>query len=105
MLNYAVSQSRREIGVRLALGALPSQIRHLFLSLGLRLVAIGSLLGIAGALLARRVMQGILYDVPALPIGDIGVAAALLLIVSIAACLVPAWRASRVHPVEALRSE
>ncbi len=65
VLSYSVSQRRREIGVRMALGAQPSQIRAQFLSLALRLLAVGSILGIFGAWLAGSAMQTVLFHVPA----------------------------------------
>ncbi|MEJ7617864.1 MAG: FtsX-like permease family protein, partial [Pyrinomonadaceae bacterium] len=66
VLSYAVAQRRREIGIRMALGALPAQIGRQFLSLGLRLLALGTILGVIGAWLAGRAMQSILFGVPAL---------------------------------------
>jgi ABC-type antimicrobial peptide transport system permease subunit len=105
VLAYAVSQRRREIGVRLALGAQPRQIFTQFLSIGAKLVIVGSILGCIGGLLTGRALAGLLYGVgPADPEVYFGIAA-LLALVAIAACLVPAINASRVSPMEALRSE
>ncbi len=105
VLAYAVSQRRREIGVRLALGAQPRQIFTQFLSIGAKLVIVGSILGWIGGLLTGRALAGLLYGVgPADPEVYLGIAA-LLALVAIAACLVPAINASRVSPMEALRSE
>jgi predicted permease len=105
VLAYAVAQRRREIGVRMALGALPQQILGQFLCLGARLVAIGCLLGGIGGWLTGRAMAGLLFDVGSLHPGVFGATAALLALVAMAACLVPALRAARVPPMEALRSE
>jgi predicted permease len=105
VLAYAVSQRRREIGVRMALGALPGQIGWQFLALGLRLLACGTVLGVLGAWLAGRAMQSVLFATPALPLATVAGAAAVLAAVSLAACLLPTLRASRVDPMEALRSE
>ena len=66
-LSYAVAQRRREIGIRMALGAQREQIGTQFLSLGLRLLAAGTILGLIGAWLAGRAMQSVLFDVPTLP--------------------------------------
>jgi predicted permease len=105
VLSYAVAQRRREIGVRIALGALPGQIRKQFLFLGLRLLALGTILGLIGAALAGRAMQRILFDVPALHPATLVATALVLTTVSLAACLLPTLRASRVDPMEALRAE
>jgi len=105
VLAYAVSQRRREIGVRMALGALPRQIGRQFLSLGLRLLVVGTALGMLGAWAAGRAMQGILFNVPSLHAGTLFGTVLVMGIVSLVACLLPAWRASRVDPMEALRTE
>lgn len=105
VLAYAVEQRRREIGVRMALGALPNQILSQFLFLGTRLVVAGSLLGAIGGWLTGRAMSKLLFGVgsahPAVFVGT----AAVLALVSLAACLAPAVRAARVPPMEALRAE
>jgi predicted permease len=105
VLAYAVGQRRREIGVRMALGALPQQVLGQFLGLGARLVAIGCLLGAVGGWLTGRAMADLLYGVGSLDIGVFAATAALLAGVSLAACLVPAMRAARVPPMVALRSD
>jgi predicted permease len=105
VLSYAVAQRRREIGVRMALGAMPGQITGQFLGLGLRLMVLGTVLGLGGAWLAGRAIQGVLHDVPPLHLASLTATAALLGLVSLAACLLPALRASRVDPMETLRNE
>lgn len=105
VLSYAVEQRRREIGVRMALGALPSQILSQFLCLGMRLLAMGTVLGAAGAWIAGSAMRGILYDVPALPLATLAVTALVMSVASLAACLIPSRRAARISPMEALSSE
>ena len=102
VLAYAVSQRRREIGVRMALGGRPTQIVRQFLSLGLRLLGAGTVLGVAGAWTAERAMQGVLFGVPALPVPMLVGTCAVLAAVSLAACWLPARRAMRVDPIEAL---
>jgi hypothetical protein len=105
VLAYAVAQRRREIGVRMALGALPRQILGQFLSLGAKLVALGSILGAIGAWLTGRAMAGVLFGVgPVHPLVFAGTAL-ILGAVAMAACLVPAVRASKVPPMVALRSD
>jgi predicted lysophospholipase L1 biosynthesis ABC-type transport system permease subunit len=105
VLAYAVAQRRREIGVRMALGALPQQIRMQFLSIGVRLVLVGSALGAVGGWLTGRAMQGLLFGVGAAQPSVFVATAAVLASVAMAACLLPAVRAARVPPMEALRSE
>jgi predicted permease len=105
VLAYAVSQRRREIGVRLALGAQPRQIFMQFISIGARLVIVGSMLGCIGGWMIGRAMAGLLYGVGSDdPIVYFGIAA-LLALVALAACIVPAINAARVPPMEALRAE
>jgi ABC-type antimicrobial peptide transport system permease subunit len=105
VLSYAVSQRQREIGVRMALGAQPSQVRNQFLSIGVRLVGAGIAIGILGSWLAGRAMQGVLFNVPAVQAFTLGVTIAVMAVVALAACLLPAARAARVNPVIALRGE
>jgi predicted permease len=102
VLSYAVAERRREIGVRIALGARPPQVRGQFLLVAVRLLAIGLPLGVAGAWIAGRAMEGILFGVPALHLGTLVVAAAVLASIAIGAALVPAWRAARISPLAAL---
>jgi predicted permease len=105
VLSYAVAQRRREIGIRVALGAQRRQIGTQFLSLGLRLLAAGTILGLIGAWLAGRAMQSVLFDVPKLPIATLLGTAFVMTSVSLVACLIPARRATRVDPIVALRHE
>jgi hypothetical protein len=105
VLSYAVAQRRREIGIRMALGAQPWQIGSQFLGLGLRLLAVGTILGIAGAWMAGRAMQSILFNVPALQLAILVGTAAIIGVVALVACWLPARRAARVDPQVALRSE
>jgi len=105
VLAYAVSQRTPELGIRMALGAQPSQVVGLVMRGGLRLVAAGLAMGLAGAAGAARVIRTLLFDVrPLDPIVYAGVAA-LFTAVAAAACLVPALRASRIDPLRALRAE
>jgi predicted permease len=105
VLSYAVAQRRREIGVRMALGAQPGQIRSQFLYLSLRLLAAGTILGVIGASLTGQAMQAVLFHVPphnlAILAGTVGVMG----LVSLVACLLPSQRASRISPMEALAEE
>ena len=104
-LAYGVAQRRREIGVRMALGARRRQIGSQFLYMGIKLFAAGALVGTMGAWTAGRIMQSILFQVPPFHVLSlIGTAVAIALVTLIASSI-PAIRASRINPMEALRSE
>ena len=105
VLSYAVAQRRREIGVRMALGAQPGQIRRQFLSLSLRLLVGGTTLGVIGAWLTGRAMQAVLFHVPTLSLTVLAGAACVIGAVSLVACLLPSQRAARISPMEALAEE
>jgi hypothetical protein len=102
VLSYAVALRRGEIGVRMALGALPRQIRAQFLTLALRLLTAGLVLGVAGALLAGRAMRTLLYHVQPMHLPVLAWTAAAVALVSFLACLVPSDRAARISPMEGL---
>jgi ABC-type antimicrobial peptide transport system permease subunit len=100
---FAVSQSTRELGLRLALGASPSHLLAFVVSWGLRLAAVGLLLGIALAAGTTRLLGDLLYKVnPRDPIAFAG-AFALMIATTLVACLVPALRAARIDAMQALR--
>ena len=105
VLSYAVAQRTREIGIRMALGAQRHQIRTQFLSLGLRILAAGTILGLIGAWFAGKAMQSVLFGVPALHFAAILVTALVMTAVSLVACLIPTRRATLVDPVQVLRAE
>jgi predicted permease len=105
VLSFAAAQRRREIGVRMALGALPGEIGRQFLALGLRLLVVGTLLGVFGAWLTGRAMQSILFNVPPLHLATLAGTAFIMGFVALIACLLPALRASRLDPMETLREE
>ena len=102
VVGYAVAARRREIALRAALGATPQQMRRQFLALSARLVAAGCVLGLAGAWLTGRAMEALLFGVPPLHLPTLAAAAAVMCALSLVACLVPALRAARVSPLEAL---
>jgi macrolide transport system ATP-binding/permease protein len=103
VMSYAVSQSTRELGLRMALGAGASNLLCLVLSRGLALTGAGVLLGAATALLLTRLLGNLLYKVsPRDPLA-FGTAFAVMAVVSLAASFLPAWRATRTDPAQVLR--
>src|SRR5712664_3318232 len=103
VMSYAVSQSTRELGLRMALGADASNLLRLVMSRGLALTAGGVLLGAAVALALTRLLGNLLYKVsPRDPLA-FGSALAVMTIAALAACFLPAWRATRTDPARALR--
>jgi len=103
VMSYAVSQNTRELGLRMALGACASNLLRLVLSRGLALTASGVALGAAIALGLTRLLGNLLYKVsPRDPLA-FGSAFAVMTIAALAACFLPAWRATRTDPARALR--
>src|SRR6185369_6288592 len=105
VLSYAVTQRYREIGVRMALGALPKQVLAQFLSLGTRLLLLGTALGMVGAWAAGQAMQTVLFGVSAVQPLVLAATFAVTVLVVLLACLLPARRAAKVDPMVALRYE
>lgn len=105
VLAYAVSQRMREMGVRLALGAMPRTVLREILSGGLRLTGLGLLFGLGTSFALTRYLQALLYSVRPTDPEVFGIAIAILLLVAMVACYVPARRAARVDPMVVLREE
>lgn len=105
VVSYAVAQRTREIGVRLALGAGMREIVGLVVREGVQRTAVGVVLGLAGALAASRAVRSLLYGVTATDPATYVSVVALLVGVTLAACVLPAWRAARVDPLVALRED
>ena len=103
IIAFAVSQRTKEIGIRMAIGATPANVMRLVLTQGLRLAAAGLAAGALLGLLATRVVAGALYGVRVTDPLAWGMAAAVLVVTSVAANTVPALRAIRIDPVRALR--
>ncbi|HEV8184087.1 MAG TPA: FtsX-like permease family protein, partial [Candidatus Angelobacter sp.] len=105
VMAHLVSQRTHEIGIRIALGATPSQVLRMVINHGLKLALIGISVGVLVALAATRALAAQLYQVtPYDPPTFIGVAL-LFALVAFAACYLPAWRGTRVDPLVALRYE
>jgi putative ABC transport system permease protein len=105
VMAFAVAQRTHEFGVRMALGAQRSRVISQVLKEGTILAISGTLIGLAGAYLVGRAMQTTLYGVDALDVRAFTGVSLLLLAAALLACWFPAWRASRVEPLEALRYE
>jgi putative ABC transport system permease protein len=103
VMAYAVSERTHEIGVRMALGASPADIRSLVVGQGTRLAGIGIAIGIAGALISSRALEALLFGVSASDPATFGLAAVFLAVAGVAAADLPARRASRIDPVVLLR--
>jgi putative ABC transport system permease protein len=105
VLSYNVSQRRRELGVRAALGAARGDLVRLVVREGLGATTLGLAAGLVAAAALTRLMQSVLFGIGPLDLVAFAVAPALLVPVAIAACLIPAQRAARTNPLDALRSE
>ena len=105
VMSYTVGQRLNEIGLRMALGANTRQVLRMVLGQGLMLAGIGLAIGLAAAVAASRLLGSLLFEVkPTDPLTYLAVSA-ILGVVALAACYVPAWRATRVDPLVALRQE
>ena len=105
VMSYSVSQGTRELGLRMALGAGVKDLLGMVLSHGFRLMAAGIVVGAIAAVVLTRLMANLLYKVsPSDPVA-FGSALLVIIIASLAACFLPAWRATRIDPVKALREQ
>jgi len=105
VMAYAVGQRIHEIGIRMALGASPGDVRRMILGQGLKLAFLGVALGLAASFALTRLMRTLLYETKTTDPITFAVVTAVLVIVALAACWIPAHRATRVEPVIALRYE
>jgi predicted lysophospholipase L1 biosynthesis ABC-type transport system permease subunit len=105
VLAYNVTQRTRELGLRLALGAAPAAVRALILRQVGVMALIGAVVGLAGAFASGRAAEALLFGMSARDPGVFGAAFTVLALVVLAASWVPAWRASRIAPTQALRYE
>ncbi len=105
VLAYLVTQRTNEIGIRIALGAQRESVLRLMLADGLQPALIGLVVGLVASAVVVREIRSMLYDTEPLDPGVFAAVAAMLLAVAALACIVPAWRASRLNPMQALRME
>jgi len=105
VLAYLIAQRRTEIGIRIALGAQREQVARLMLGDGLRPALYGLVLGLGASAAVTRLIESMLYQTKALDPAVLAAVSLILLVVAAAACLLPAWRASRLDPMAALRTE
>lgn len=103
VLSYSVRRRGREIGIRMALGAPPAEVMRMMLLQGMRPALLGMTIGLAAALALGRVLSGLIYGLSAADPATFAAVAVLLCFVAFVACLAPALRATRVHPLRALR--
>jgi putative ABC transport system permease protein len=105
VLAFAVSQRKREFGIRMALGAQIGDVLSLVLARGARIAVAGIAVGVVGSAALARSLAALLFGVDPLDAASFGAAAALLALVALGAASIPAWRAARVDPAIALREE
>jgi ABC-type antimicrobial peptide transport system permease subunit len=100
-----VSQRTTEIGIRMALGAQSTDVARLILKQGTRLIGIGLLVGLGGAIVVGRIIQAELFQVSTWDPTTLGLTGVIIAVVGLAACLIPTRRATKVDPMVALRAE
>ena len=105
VISYGVTQRTRELGIRIALGADPRVVMRLVLGRGMLLTLIGMSIGLVGSLALTRLMSGLLFGISPTDPMTFALATMLLAGVAIAACYLPARRATKVDPITALRCE
>jgi ABC-type antimicrobial peptide transport system permease subunit len=105
IMAYLVANRRNEIGIRLALGAQPAQVRRMILRESALLAVAGIVVGVGAALLLTRLVKSMLYGIQPYDLPTLAGGASILLVVALAASWIPARRAAGVQPVQALRHE
>jgi putative ABC transport system permease protein len=105
VISYAVSRRTHEIGVRMALGATPRSVVRLIVGQGMRVVAVGVAVGLAGALLVTRLMTNVVYGIRVTDPVTYAAVSVLLVVVALVASYVPARRATRIDPLASMRTD
>jgi ABC-type antimicrobial peptide transport system permease subunit len=105
VMSYSVAQRTREMGIRIALGAKPGDVRRMVIAQGFSLALGGIGLGLAAALVLSRTLRALLYDVAPRDPLTLGVVSAALALVALVACWIPARRATGADPLRALRQD
>ena len=105
VVSYAANGRVREFGIRLALGAAPAHVGGIVFGDGLRIIGLGTGVGLLAALGATRFLRALLYEVKPTSVAEFGLATALLAIVTLVASFLPARRAAQTHPAMVLRGE
>ena len=105
LVAYTVKQSTHEIGIRMALGARHAQVVWRFLGRGLRLGAIGTVIGTGAGLAITRLLSSVLYGISATDLTSFAGAFGVMLVTVSLATVIPAWRAARTNPLAALRQQ
>jgi predicted permease len=105
VLSYMVAERRREIGIRMALGADQGNVLTAVMKQGLTLTVVGLIVGLAGALAMNRLIASMLFGVQPTDPATLVAVVTTITIVAVVACLLPAWKASRVDPIVVLRED
>ena len=104
-MSYLVTRRTREIGIRIAMGAQPREVRRLVVGESMTLSALAVVVGLGGAWVLTRYLKSMLYGVTALDGATFAMMPVVLVALAMAASLLPAWRAARIDPMAALREE
>ena len=105
LVSYWVSQRTHEVGIRMALGAETHRVMVLVLKRGMILAGLGVAIGLVASVLVNKALAGVLFGIPAVDFLTLAASALILLVAALVANAIPAWRASRVDPMIALRYE